>query len=187
MKRRGFLVLSLALGLTLACGGGGGGGGSPTDPGPTPTPSPTPAPQPSVVFTPQAGGSPGISLTAGAASTASTLVLEVRASSVTDLYGVAFDLIYPNQLLQFVSLQQGPFLQGATAQNAVLPDRLVIGLSRLGAVPGENGSGVLMTITFRAVGAGQGSFTFSKNLAANSQGQAIPGVTWSAGTVRVTL
>lgn len=181
LRLRAFLVLVPWLALALACGGGGGGG-SPTDPGPTPTP----APQASIVFTPQAGGAPGISLTAGAASTATTLVLEVRAASVTDLYGVAFDLTYPNQLLQFVSLQQGPFLQGATAQNGVLPDRLVVGISRLGALPGENGSGVLMTITFRAIGAGQGSFTFSKNLAANSQGQAIPGLTWSAGTVRVT-
>lgn len=182
LRRRAFLVLVPWLALALACGGGGGGG-SPTDPGPTPTP----APQASIVFTPQAGGAPGISLAAGAASTATTLVLEIRAASLTDLYGVAFDLTYPNQLLQFVSLQQGPFLQGATAQNAVLPDRLVVGLSRLGALPGENGSGVLMTITFRAIGAGQGSFTFSKNLAANSQGQAIPGLTWSAGTVQVTL
>lgn len=186
LRRLAFFVLVPWLALALSCGGGGGGGGGPTDPGPSPSPTPTPS-QPAIVFTPQAAGASGISLTAGPGSTASTLVLEVRANSVRDLYGVAFDLTFPNQLLQFVSLQQGPFLQGATAQNGVLPDRLVVGISRLGAVPGETGSGVLMTIQFRAIGSGQGSFTFTKNLAADSQGQAIPGLTWSAGTVQVTL
>lgn len=176
MKR--LLSLAVLLLLVLACGGGGGGG-SPTEPTPTPTP-------PSITFTPQSPGPSGISLVAGAASTATTLVLEVRATSVSDLYGVAFDLTYPANLLQHVRTTQGPMLAGGTIQGSVTAGRLVMGLTNLGPLPGTSGSGVLMTFEFRATGAGEGTFTFSKNQAVDSQGQAIAGLTWSAGTVRVT-
>lgn len=184
MTRRA-LLLALIVALTVACGGGGGGG-SPVEPTPTPNPTPTPG-QASIVFTPQGGGSPGISLAVGAGTTASTLILEVRADQVTDLYGVAFDLSYPSSLLQHVRSTQGPMLQAGTFQGSVSPGNLVIGLSRLGAVPGVSGSGVLLTFEFRATGAGEGAFTFSRNVAANSGGTAISGLSWSAGTVRVTL
>jgi hypothetical protein len=172
----------LALVLALAACSGGGGGGSPVEP--TPTPPPT---QASLVFTPQGGAGSGVSLSAGAASTATTLILEVRANSVTDLYGVAFDLSYPANLLQYVRSTQGPLLAGGTLQVAPGTGNLVIGLSNLGPVPGASGSGVLMTLELRAIGAGQGSFSFSRNVAVNSAGQSINGFSWGAGTVRVTL
>jgi len=180
--RRWLLAVALAL---AACGGGGGGGSSPTQPTPTPTPPPT---QPSLVFTPSGGAGTGLSLAAGAASTASTLILEVRANSVTDLYGVAFDLTYPANLLQYVRVTQGPLLAGGTLQVAAGgTGNLVVGLSNLGPVPGASGSGVLMTFEFRAVGAGQGSISFSRNTAVDSAGQSINGLSWGTGTVRVTL
>ncbi len=165
-----------------ACGGGGGGGGSPTEPTPTPTPTPTPG----IVFIPSASGGSGVLLAAGSASTASTLILEVRAASVSDLYGVAFDLTYPANALQFARATQGPLLAGGTIQVSSSPGRLVVGLTNLGPVPGTSGSGVLLTLELTAVGSGEGAFAFSKNQAVDSQGQAIAGLTWSAGTVRVT-
>lgn len=177
---RRFLMLAVALLLVLACGGGGGGG-SPTEPTPTPTPS-----QPSITFTPQSPGPSGISLVSGPGTTATTLILEVRATSVSDLYGVAFDLAYPSNLLQHVRSTQGPMLAGGTFQGSVGGGRMVVGLTNLGPVPGANGSGVLMTFELRAIASGEGTFTFSKNQAVDSQGQAIAGLTWSAGTVRVT-
>lgn len=180
MKR--LLFLAVAFLVLLACGGGGGGG-SPTEPTPTPTPTPT---QPSITFTPQSPGPSGISLVSSSASNATTLILEVRAASVSDLYGVAFDLTYPANLLQHVRSTQGPMLAGGTFQGSVSSGRLVIGLTNLGPVPGTSGSGVLMTFEFRAIAAGEGTFSFSKNQAVDSQGQAIAGLTWSAGTVRVT-
>ena len=174
-----FLLSLLSL---IACGGGGGGGGGPTQPTPTPPPS-----QPSLVFTPQGGAGSGVSLTAGAGSTATTLILEVRANSVNDLYGVAFDISYPANLVQYVRATQGPLLAGGTLQVAPGTGTLVVGLSNLGPVPGANGSGVLMTLEFRAAGAGQGSFSFSRNVAVNSAGQSINGLSWGTGTVLVTL
>jgi len=176
----GKVSLTAALVLAIACGGGGGGG-SPTEPTPTPTPT-----QPSVTFTPQSPGPSGILLAVGAGSNATTLILEVRATSVSDLYGVAFDLTYPPSLLQHVRSTQGPMLAGGTFQSSATAGRLVVGLSNLGPVPGANGSGVLLTFELRAIGAGEGALTFSKNQAVDSQGQAIAGLTWSAGNVRVT-
>ena len=164
-----------------ACNGGGGGGG-PTQPPPTPPPT-----QASLVFTPVGGAGSGVTLAAGAASTATTLILEVRANSVTDLYGVAFDLGDPANLVQYVRSAQGPLLAGGTLQVAPGTGNLVVGLSNLGPVPGASGSGVLMTLEFRAAGAGQGSFSFSRNVAVNSSGQSINGLSWGTGTVRVTL
>ena len=185
MRSRAGAFLLVLLFVLAACGGGGGGG-SPVEPTPTP-----PLTQPSLVFTPQGGGGSGVSLTAGAASTASTLILEVRANSVTDLYGVAFDLGYPANLVQYVRATQGPLLAGGTLQVAVggggTAGNLVVGLSNLGPVPGASGSGLLMTLEFRATGAGQGSFSFSRNVAVDSAGQSINGFSWGTGTVRVTL
>ena len=170
------LLLPLAL---LACGGGGGGGG-PTAP---------PPPQPGIVVTPGAAPSPGVSIASGASTTSSTLVLEIRASSVTDLYGVAFDLRYPSNILQLVQANSGTFLGNATLQSVPGSGTglVVVGLSKLGAVSGASGSGVLMTLEFRAIATGEGSFSFEKNSAISSSGQPIAGFGWSAGTVRVTL
>ncbi|HEV7786882.1 MAG TPA: cohesin domain-containing protein, partial [Thermoanaerobaculia bacterium] len=176
------LLAALAALLALACGGGGGGG--PTAPTPTPTPAA------GIVFTPQ--GAPGgnaIFLSAGAATTATTLVLEVRANQVTDLYGVAFNLTYPSAQLQFSRATAGSLLGGDTGSvQAVVstPGTLVVGGSHLGAVPGANGSGVVLTLEFTATAAGQGSFAFALNSAFNSTGQTQAGISWLAGSVQVT-
>lgn len=177
--RRSLPVLLLALGLA-ACGGSGGGGGS--------TPTSPPPPTPGFVFTAQAApGANSLYLTSGAATTATTLVLELRANQVTDLYGVAYDLTYPATQLQFVRVTAGPLLNNGAVQAVVSsPGTLVVGGTHLGNVPGASGSGVVMTVEFSAVAAGQGSFAFAHNSALNSSGTAIPGLTWLAGSVTVT-
>src|SRR5689334_12150032 len=105
-------IAATALLLTLAaCGGGGGGGGGPT----TPPPPPTPA----ITFTATGTSSPNsIVLASGASTTATTLFLEVRALSVEDVYGVAFDLRYPSNLLQFVRATPGSLFETGSAQAA---------------------------------------------------------------------
>jgi hypothetical protein len=172
-------ILALLLPL-LACGGGGGGGGGPTEP---------PPPQPGIVLTPAAAPASGVSIARGAATTQTILILEIRASSVTDLYGVAFDLRYPSGVLQLVQVSSGTFLGNATLQSVpgTGTGLLIVGLSKLGAVSGASGSGVLMTLEFRAIATGQGTFTFEQNSAAGPSGQVIPNFGWSAGTVQVTL
>jgi hypothetical protein len=179
---RRFLALLLPLAL-LACGGGGGGSG-PTEP-----PPPPPPPPPGIAVTPAAAPATGVSIASGAGTTQSTLILEIRANSVNDLYGVAFDLRYPSNILQLVQVSSGPFLGSATLQSVPGSGSglIIVGLSKLGAVSGASGSGVLMTLEFRAIAAGQGSFSFEQNSAVSPSGQTISGFGWSAGTVQVTL
>lgn len=177
----GTRLAAVLLLLTLvACGGGGGGGGG----GPT---APPPPPQPAIVFTSTGTSSPNsVSLASGSGSSATTLFLEVRATSVTDLYGVAFDLRYPNTVLQFVRSTPGPLMEAGSVQAVVAGEgNLVVGATRLGEVPGVTGSGVLMTLEFTALVAGDGTFSFARNSALDPDARTLPGVTWAAGTVRV--
>ena len=112
----------------------------------------------------------------------------MRASQVTDLYGVAFDLAYPSAQLQFTRATAGPLLSNGSVQAVVSSaGTLIVGGTHLGSTtPGANGSGVVMTLEFSAVGAGTGSFAFSRNSALNSSGRAISGISWVAGSVTVT-
>jgi hypothetical protein len=177
---RRFLALLLPLTLLACGGGGGGGGGGPTEP---------PLPQPGIVVTPAAAPATGVSIASGTGTNQTTLILEIRANSVNDLYGVAFDLRYPSNLLQLVQASSGPFLGSATLESVPGSSSglIIVGLSKLGAVSGASGSGVLMTLEFRAIAAGQGSFSFEQNSAVTSSGPLAAGFGWSAGTVQVTL
>lgn len=171
------LITLSALGAT-ACGGGGGGGGGPTAP---------PPPAKGFVFTPGAGTT-GITLAQGAATTTTTFILEVRANSVTDLYGVAFNLTYPKSALRYTSATAGTFLSGASLQATESPaGTVVVGLSKLGTAGGASGSGVLLTLQFEAVATGQGAFSFSRNTAINSSAATLSDLSWSAGTISVTF
>jgi len=181
-ERRPWRLLRAAVPLLLAtlaltaCGGGGGGGG--------PT---APPPAKGFVFTPGAGTT-GITLAQGAATTTTTFVLEVRAASVTDLYGVAFNLSYPNSMLHFTGATAGTFLSGASLQVTESPaGTVVVGLSKLGTAAGADGSGVLLTLQFQAIATGQGAFTFSRNTAINSSAATLSDLSLSAGTISVTF
>jgi hypothetical protein len=175
------LVAALA---SASCGGGGGGGGGGS------TPTEPPVRQSSVVFTP-ASSSTGISLSSGAGGGPTTLVLELRATGVGGLYGVAFDLTYPATLLRFDGVERGGFLGSATdttlAQAQPAPGTLVIGYSRLGEIPGVSGSGNVLTLRFTSLATGSGTFTFSRNSAFNAEGNPLQSLPWAGGSVQVTL
>jgi hypothetical protein len=182
LARRALAAGALAAGMLVAsCGGGGGGG--PTGPRP---------PASSIVFTPAAGGN-GIQLASGAGSQGTTLLLEVRTTGVHDLYGVAFQLAYPAAALHFVGATEGNVLNagGGVATSFQLVESptgtLVAGLSRLGPVAGTSGAGVLMTLQFVGVATGSGNLAFSHVEASDSAGNPIPGLTWAAGSVQVTI
>ena len=176
------LVLALLL-LTapLACGGGGGGGGGPTQP-----------PAPSITFSADAPSPPAnsVSLQRASSSQGSTLALDVVATDVEDLYGVAFDLLYTATAHDYVRVEEGSFLSSDGMQTTLqLADagsgRLIVGLTRRGESDGISRSGVLMTVTFQAAGNGGGSLAFDQQRAVNRRGATIPGVTWPGGSVTV--
>jgi hypothetical protein len=175
------LTFAVLLVLALAgCGGGGGGGGGST-------PVEPPPPPPGVTFNAQGTtGANSIVLASGAGTDIDTLVLEVRLLGVSDLYGAAFDLRFPSGVLQFVRATAGETLGGGAVQAALSgPGNLVVGASRLGEVPGIEGSGVLLTLEFTAIAAGEGAFSFARNSAYDPDGRPITGITWAAGSVRV--
>lgn len=172
----------LALLATLACGGGGGGGGGG---GVVPPPPP-----PTITYAPATGSeSANLSLVEAAGSSATVLRLQLDARNVSGLYGLAFDLVYPGSALTFVRADAGGFLGGAGSTNLQVNSsssgRLIVGLSRLGAVGGVSGSGTLMTLEFSSGSAGVGTLAFEQNSAFDSAARRITSVTWAGGSVTV--
>lgn len=175
-------LLLLAPLLCFACGGGGGGGGptTPIDPDPPPTTS-------GITYI-QDGPAISNSLALQAQSTAgTTLVLDLVATDVSDLYGVAFDLVFPANTLAFQGASEGSFLAGSqtslqTSANGAI---LIVGYTRLGLVAGSSGSGVLMTLRFQSTSSGGGPLTFDNARAIDSSGREIAGLTWVSGDVTV--
>jgi len=174
--------------LVGACGGGGGGG-------PTAPPSPPPAPPAPVSFS--AAGAPGaltVHLTKADTAVEDLLRLEVRASEFTDLFGLGFDLRYPTDLLDYRggSQVEGGFLSADGGQVQILARQVndgavIVGLSRIGAVAGVEGSGLLLTLDFTAVSNGTGEFSYSANDAFDSEGDRLEETVWQAGSVTVNL
>jgi hypothetical protein len=116
------------------------------------------------------------------------LVLELRATGVTDLYAVAFDLTYPSSL-RYDSSSEGTWLSASGAVPTSLQigqqsGRLVVGLSRLGAVGGATGDGALLTLRFSAVTTGNGALEFVGPSAYNSFNVAYT-AQWIGGSVAV--
>jgi general secretion pathway protein D len=183
VKRLGApLAGALLLALVAACGGGGGNG--PTQP--------PPPPPPGITFT-AAGVAPvnSVALGSGAGGTATTLVLEVRATQVTNLYGLSFDLQYPATVLRYDGATEGTLLNAnGTVQTSLQvvespAGTLVVGFTRLGTAGGLNGSGTLLTLRFSARAAGSGPFTFVAPTAVDPNGQALAGLSFVAGSAEV--
>lgn len=175
------LLVVAVLVLGTACGGGGGGGGG----GPTQPPPPAAG----LTFTPSGGGGNDAVVLRRQGAGSDTLVLEVTVEGVEGLYGLFFDLRYPDSLLDFEGATEGPFL-GADGQSTVFelaeePGNLVVGLSRLGDVAGRSGTGVVLTLRFRAAAAGNGSLAFERNGAISANGQPLD-LSWVGGTLQIT-
>jgi len=109
---------------------------------------------------------------------------------MTNLYGVAFDLLFPTEILNFTVATEGAFLGGTSTSlqfEQTSPGRLVVGMSRLGNAPGASGSGVVLSLEFASKGvAGSGTFRYERNSAVTPTGAPIAGVAWGGGTVAVT-
>lgn len=181
MSRLQVALLALAVLAMAACGGGGGGG--PTQP---------PPPTSSLTFTP--GGTAGgnlVRLARTGSTTGQDLDLAVQASEVSDLYGVAFDLGYPASVLAFEGASQGDFLaQGGfqvSFQLAEESGNLIVGITRLGSVPGASGSGTLVTLRFNAIASGTGAISFSRTQAVGPDGLPLAGLEFVGGSVQSTL
>ena len=125
--------------------------------------------------------------------------VDIVIESVTNLYGIAFDLNYDPKLLEVVDsntskkgiqpkITEGSFLNNngtdTTYMKAALeddtPGKLVIGLSRSGGVGGVSSSTekVSLSIYFRSVKAGTSSMTADRKGLKDDQNKDIAGKTW---------
>ena len=180
----GLLVVAVVF-SSIGCGGGGGGGGGPTEP---------PPPSSGVTFT-AAGpaGANSIYLAQGTNTAANRFVLDVKASQVDDLYGVSFNLEFPDARLRWVpgGSQEGSFLSSSGSTDFIVeedsPGVLIVGLSLLGDVAGSSGSGTLLSLEFEPVSSGSGPMTMTRHDAINSTGDVKTLVEWIGGSVSVSL
>ncbi|MCJ7816910.1 MAG: cohesin domain-containing protein, partial [Candidatus Aenigmarchaeota archaeon] len=97
-----------------------------------------------------------------AVNSGSSVTFQIQISSVSNLYGFQFDLNYNQALLEFSQATVGDLLK----KNDVSPfcldpkvtqgteNRITIACTRMGPVGGVDGSGVLESVTFKALGSG---------------------------------
>jgi hypothetical protein len=98
------------------------------------------------------------------------VTIHVTARGLRGASAVAFQLEYDPALVAPVTeaFQEGRLLgrDGAAtsflARPATTGDRIVVGISRLGAGPGARGDGTLCRLAFRALREGTASFSFAK-------------------------
>ncbi len=125
------------------------------------------------------------------ATAGQTVVLSVRISGASDLFGYQFDLGFNPAVLAATSVTEGPFLSSGGA-TIFLPGTidnvggLISGIADIlaGAVPGVSGSGTLVTASFQALAAGTSSISLFNVTALNSAGQDLT-LTTSGSTVTV--
>ncbi len=99
----------------------------------------------------------------------------VQIQSATDVGHVPFHLAFDPRVLRFDHGVQGSFLNidgSPTVFNAITSgsgDAVVVGLSRLGRVPGIDGAGLLCQLNFVAVGPGTTQLRFQRSAVKDSE------------------
>ncbi|ELX10129.1 hypothetical protein containing cohesin domain [Janthinobacterium sp. HH01] len=99
----------------------------------------------------------------------STIDLDIRIADVTDLYSYNFSLVFNPSYLQVTGASEGSFLGtgGGATDFGVVDLSGTPGLvsyvygAKFGAVPGESGSGSLAHLSFKVIGAGTSTLSFS--------------------------
>lgn len=125
-----------------------------------------------------------------------TIGIKVKATDSEGLFGFQFDLEYDSAVLEYVSTEEGNFLDNGGADDTfcVAADVSVDGLvdnyacTRLntgGSVTGVEGSGVLATVTFRALSTGTSRMDLTNVRLADTKAQEIGAIT-SNGIVTVS-
>lgn len=175
-----FLVLLITVALP-ACGGGGGGGGT----GPT-------SPSTTISFSGSTPGNNAVYMAKNnALSSGNILAIDVNVNNVSNnVYGSAFDVDFDSTKMTYDSYAAGSFLESGgntTSYQVGLQSgnsgKLIVGISRQGAVNGISGSGTLITLKFNVTG--NSSVAFSNYELRDSSNQTISGITWYGGTMAV--
>ena len=180
LKLFGIVIVS---GMLAGCGGGS----TPVSPTPPPTTMPV---TPSFAGEDERPEQDSILLTM-TASSSSSFTLVLSANNVSDLFGYGLDLVFDPAIIAFVSFEAGTFFDGqdvsvTTQVVESAPGRLVIGQSRVGAVPGVTGTGAMLLLNFTTVSAGSTPVTLEDAAAFDSTGEALV-IRFLGGTVLVPI
>ena len=120
-----------------------------------------------------------------------TVVVEVVMSNAGNVGSTPFHLRYNPQVLQFISpATEGPLMRSDGANTVFLATptggggELVVGLSRMGAGQGVDGTGTLAVFQFQAIGPGDCGFNFTGAAVKDPQARNLPAA-FNTAAVRV--
>jgi hypothetical protein len=118
-----------------------------------------------------------------------TFEVELVASSKVPVSHLPVTLTFDPWVLEVVHVKPGGFL-GPPSQAQFMadfshPGRVVMGASRVGQKPGVTGSGLVASVRFRALEAGQTTLSFEKGRALDQRLKPILPVGRSSAVVRV--
>jgi hypothetical protein len=106
-----------------------------------------------------------------------SFTVNITVQEVTDLFSYEFKLSFEPGILSVASVDQGPFLTGPLGTlfyPQVKPDYVYVAHLILGAYPGVSGSGVLCSITFDIIDAGECALDLYDTILIDSTGAVMP-------------
>ena len=106
-----------------------------------------------------------------------SFTINITIQEVTDLYSYEFKLGFDPGNLSVISVDEGDFLTGPVGTlfySQVKPDYVYVAHLILGAYPGVSGSGVLCSITFNVIEAGECNLTPYDTIMLNSTAAEMP-------------
>jgi general secretion pathway protein D len=113
----------------------------------------------------------------------SPVVVTLQVAEAQDLFSAPMKVKYDPKKLKLATATAGAFLSGDgqrvnfTFQDAPAAGEVSVILNRLPGVPGLNGSGALLSLTFQALAAGQTTVTVLDSSLKNSKLQPVPAQT----------
>jgi len=109
-----------------------------------------------------------------------SVVAEVHIDSATNVGAVTLRLRYDPAVLEYVSGVEGTFMNGDGSHTVFLTGaaaggEIAVGLTRIGR-QGASGTGLLFTLEFLAVGAGDAGFDIAEGAVKDPQARNLPAV-----------
>ena len=94
--------------------------------------------------------------------------IDVTIKNVNDLFGYEIGFLYPNHLVEFESIAEGPFLKQKKQtlfEKTIDPQNgaILVSSAFAGKTPGANGDGILFTVVFKTKFIGNAIFSITKN------------------------
>jgi hypothetical protein len=139
--------------------------------------------------------SPGagtISMSQGSATSGDIVMVQINVTGIDNLFGVNIDVVYNSALADYLGEYDGNSIlaSGGRSVSCVFseqqPGTIVGGIARNGADAGGvdvTTTQELITLAFRVTGAGSSTISVQNESCADADLQAIPGLTWSGGTL----